>query len=338
MRFRVLQFLNPLEQAGHEAIVSSFFDEQAGSWSARVGRGFARRLTDLGVARTVDRIFVHREALPLSLNAYARFLRADTPLIFDFDDAVHLPVGGWRGRVARPESTGALIARADLVFAGNEYLATYAAEHSRHVRIVPTVVDTERFVPTSRTAGRKLIVGWVGSPSTARYLEPLLPMLEALGREHQFTLRFVGAGRPFRLDHVEVENRAWTLDSEVTAFQDLDIGLYPLVDDAWSRGKCGFKAIQYMACGVPFVVTPVGVVQQIVRDGTDGLWARLPADWSEHLHSLLRDEDLRARLVAEGRKRAVARYSVTALAPAWIHALERPGEVGAGSGPLTGMS
>ncbi len=338
MRFRVLQFMEPFARAGHEATVSSFFDERGGRWPARVARGFARRARDLSVALSADRIFVHREAFPLSLNIYARALRSSTPLIFDFDDAVHLPVGGWRGRLARPESTAGLIARADLVFAGNEYLAEFAAKHSRHVRIVPTVVDTDRFSPPPRREAPRPVVGWVGSPSTARYLEPLLPMLDLLGREHAFTLRVVGAGRTYRLDHVEVENRAWSLASEVTAFQDLDIGLYPLVDDAWSRGKCGFKAIQYMACGVPFVVAPVGVVANIVRNGVDGFWARTQGEWAEHLTSLLREPDLRARLVLEGRKRAVSHYSVAALAPAWIHALEQPREVGQGSGPLTGMS
>ena len=337
MRFRVLQFLEPLSRAGHEAVVSTFFDEQKSRWPVRVARGVARRARDLGTAVTADRIFVHREAFPLSLNLYARGLRSSTPLIFDFDDAVHLPVGGWRGRLARPQSTGNLIARADLVFAGNEYLAEYAARHSRHVRIVPTVVDTDRFAPAPRRAATKPVVGWVGSPSTAKYLEPLLPILDKLGREHEFTLRIVGAGRTWRLEHVEVENRTWSLENEVSAFQELDVGLYPLVDDAWSRGKCGFKAIQYMACGVPFVVAPVGVVADIVRDGVDGLWARTESEWAERLTALLKGPELRLRLVTEGRRRAVTHYSVGALAPAWIQALESPREVGSGTGPLTGM-
>lgn len=338
MRFRVLQFLEPLARAGHEAIVSSFFDEHPRSWGQRVSLGFARRARDLAVALTVDRIFIHREAFPLSLNAYARALRADLPLIFDFDDAVHLPVGGWRGRLAQPQSTGSLIARADLVFAGNAYLAEYAAQHSRHVRIVPTVVDTNRFCPGRREHAGPPIVGWVGSPSTARYLDQLLPVLDRVGREHPFVLRLVGAGRDFHLQHVKVENRPWTLETEVSAFQDLDIGVYPLADDAWSRGKCGFKAIQYMACGVPFVVAPIGAVQEIVRDGVDGVWARTSSEWHQGLVALLTQPEQRSRLSAAGRGRAVQRYSVDSLAPAWLHALERPRDFGAGSGPLTGMS
>jgi glycosyltransferase involved in cell wall biosynthesis len=337
MRFRVLQFLPHLERAGHEPTVSSFFDECGGPWGLRVARGIARRVRDLATGLTVDRVFVHREAFPLSLNAYVRALPDSTPLIFDFDDAVHLASHGWRGRVARPASTGGLISRADLVFAGNEFLAEYAAEHSRRVRIVPTVVDTDRFSPVSRSPRKRLVVGWVGSPSSARYLDALLPTLDALGRELDFTLRIVGAGRAFSLQHVEVENRRWILDDEVNAFRDLDIGVYPLADDPWSRGKCGFKAIQYMACGVPFVVSPVGVISSIVRDGTDGLWARSPADWLDRLRALIREPDLRARLVSEARRRAVSQYSVAALAPAWIHALEHTAEVSHGTGPLTGM-
>lgn len=336
MRFRVLQFLEPLRAAGHEATVSSFFDDAPGSWHSRVARGSLRRSLDLVRARSADRLFIHREAFPLAFNDYVRGLSSKTPLIFDFDDAVFLrAAGGWRARLARPESTRLLVERAAVVFAGSEFLAEYADGFSKHVRLVPTVVDTDRFTPALRSPRERPVVGWVGSPTTAKYLDALIPALDAAAAIVPFTLRIVGAGRPFKLEHAPVENVPWTLGAEASAFQDLDVGIYPLADDAWSRGKCGFKAIQYMACGVPFVVSPVGAIHEIVREGLEGLWARTSRDWTDHLVALLRDPSARDRLIANARLRAVERYSVTALAPAWVRALENPAEAGAGNGPLT---
>lgn len=334
MRFRVLQFQPEWAARGHQGTVSSFFDDAAGRWWARVARGTVRRARDMLRARSMDLIFVHREAFPLSLNTFVRALPARLPLVFDFDDAVHLPVGGWRGRLARPESTRELIERADLVFAGNAELEEYARAFSARVRIVPTVVDTNRFRPRLQTGHRPLVVGWVGSPSTAKYLHTVLSTLERVATEVPFTLRLIGAGRRFSSTKMKIENLPWRLEGEVEAFQDLDIGIYPLVDDAWSRGKSGFKAIQYMACGVPFVASPVGAVRNVTHNGVEGLWAGNADEWHEGLRGLVLDAELRARLGTAGRAAAVERFSVSALAPRWVRALETPAEAATGAGEL----
>lgn len=329
MRFRLLQFLEPLKAAGHEVTLSTFLHEKPRGLAGHVVpiiRGFGHRLADLVRARQVDRIVVHREILPMAFNHYVRLLPKHVELIFDFDDAVflHTSSTGWRARIARPESTRLLVERAAVTYAGNEYLADYARRFSSNVRIVPTVLDTDRFAPITKPARARPLVGWVGSASTSKYLELVMPALEQVAKHTPFTLRLVGAGRDFSVNNVEVDNRAWREDEEVRAFQELDVGLYPLIDDAWSRGKCGFKAIQYMACGVPFAVSPVGVIRDMVRDGVDGLWAQSPSQWVDHLTALLTDEPLRARLVASARERAVAKYSVKAIAGGWIRGIEHP--------------
>lgn len=326
MRFRVMQFFEPLVRAGHLPVLSTFFQKERGGFASRLTSGLATRARDLVRSRSVDRIFIHREVMPFALNDFVRLLPRNVPMIFDFDDAVFMAAHyGWRRFVARPATTRLLAQRADLVYAGNEYLAEYASQWNRHVRVVPTVVDTDVFLPRkTRLARERLVVGWVGSPSTAKYLSKVMAALDDIGRDIPFDLRLVGAGREFALKHVNVEYLPWRLEDEASAFQELDIGLYPLDDDLWSRGKCGFKAVQYMACGVPFIASPVGAVRNIVREGVDGLWAQTEGQWRAILEVLLRDAAMRARLAEAARARAIERYSVQALAPRWIEGLEAP--------------
>jgi glycosyltransferase involved in cell wall biosynthesis len=332
MRFRVMQFFEPLARAGHFPVLSTFFRQERSRFMSRVAHGLATRVRDLVRSRGVDRIFIHREIMPYAWNDLVRLLPGNVPMIFDLDDAVFMATHpGWAGYVARPATTRLLVQRAELVYAGNEYLADYASQWSRHVRVVPTVVDTGVFCPreTRPPRGRPL-VGWVGSPGTTKYLSAVTAALDDIGRTIPFDLRLVGANRDFGLKHVNVEYVPWRLEDDVRAFQELDIGLYPLEDDVWTRGKCGFKAIQYMACGVPFIASPVGVVRNIVREGVDGLWARTESEWRGALETLLRDAAMRARLAKAGRARAIERYSVQALAPSWIEGLESPRKGSAG--------
>lgn len=329
VRYRVYQFLDDYHRAGHQSLISHFFDPRGGRFR-RVVKGFLRRTLDLLRAKSVDRIFIHREALPLSLNEYVRLLPRDKEIIFDFDDSVFLSWtdgnadSWWRRKIRRPESTRLLVQRAAVTYAGNEFLADYASRFSSNVQVIPTVVDTERFKPGFRQKEGLPVVGWVGSPSTSQYLDGILDSLDEVAREVPFELLLVGAGREFQLENAPVRNLTWKLENELDYFQAMDVGLYPMSDDLWSRGKCGFKAIQYMACGIPFVVSPVGVIQSMVRDGVDGLWARNPQEWKDGLVSLLRQESAAKTMALEGRRRAVEHYSLASLAPRWIQGIVEP--------------
>jgi len=329
VRYRVYPFLDEYRRQGHEALISHFFEPRS-KGLVRILRGFARRAADVLRSRSVDRIFVHREAFPLAINDYIRLLPRDKELIFDFDDSVFLEEldgynkPGWRDWIRRPRSTRLLVQRAALTFAGNDFLAEYASRFSANVIVMPTVVDTGQFIPARRQKSGLPIVGWVGSPSTAHYLEPIMAALDEVGQVTPFELHIIGAERDFHLKHARVQNLAWQRHREVEHFQSLDVGLYPLTDDLWAHGKCGFKAIQYMACGVPCVVSPVGVVRSIVRDAVDGLWASSPGEWKDQLIALLRDPVSSIAMGHQGRQRAVEHYSIEAVLSTWMRGLLSP--------------
>jgi len=197
------------------------------------------------------------------------------------------------------------------------------------VTMIPTCVDTTRFVPRadSRPAG-PLVVGWIGSPTTTQYLEQLGGVLQSVSARHSFVMRVSGADGPLAFDGVAIRDEPWSLAREVELFNTCDVGVYPLTDDEWARGKCGFKAIQFMACGVPVVASPVGVNQEIIEDGVNGFLAATPHEWVRKLGRLLAEPDLRARFAAAGRRTVESRYSLAVHAPHFagtLRAAARPG-------------
>jgi glycosyltransferase involved in cell wall biosynthesis len=183
-------------------------------------------------------------------------------------------------------------------------------------------VDTTRFVPREQQgAGAPLLVGWIGSPTTTPYLTQMAAVLRAVHARHPFALRVSGAGEGFALEGLDVREEPWALSREVELFNTCDIGIYPLTDDDWARGKCGFKAIQFMACGVPVVASAVGVNREIVQDGVNGFLASTSEEWINKLGRLLTDPDLRARFGVAGRRTVEDRYSLHVQAPRLLMAL-----------------
>jgi glycosyltransferase involved in cell wall biosynthesis len=182
--------------------------------------------------------------------------------------------------------------------------------------MIPTCVDTTRFVPRSspRPEG-PLVIGWIGSPTTTQYLATLAGVLRQVAARHPFVLRVSGAAGPIEFDGVDVRRVPWSLDREVELFNTCDIGVYPLTDDDWAQGKCGFKAIQFMASGVPVVASAVGVNREIIQDGVNGFLAAGPEEWVEKLQRLLVDPQLRARFAEAGRRTVDERYSLRVHAP-----------------------
>jgi glycosyltransferase involved in cell wall biosynthesis len=242
------------------------------------------------------------------------------PLLYDFDDAVFLPntseANRYVGALKYVQKIGRIIGYSDEVIAGNDYLAAYARRFSPSVHVIPTSVDTHLFVPrTDARSATAPIIGWIGTPTTAAYLAPVGPVLTALATATEFTFRVSGAGSPPAIHNVKVESPAWSLEREVELFNTCDIGVYPLPDDDWARGKCGFKAIQFMACGVPVVASPVGVNREIIEDGVNGFLAAGAAEWNRKLARLLADTDLRRRMGIAARRTIEERYSLDVNAP-----------------------
>lgn len=330
-RFRIAQYVPYLREAGFDVHISPFYTPeffrlvyQPGHHARKAAtfvRLAARRLAELRDLDRYDLVFLYREAIPIGPPIVERRIaRRGVPIVYDFDDAIFLPHASEANRAVsflkHPARVVELLRRSTAVIAGNEFLAAYARQHHRDVTVIPTVVDTARFVPRAGgAAADPPVVGWIGSPTTFPYLEALAGVLREVAARRPFALKVSGAGRPVRFPGVRVIEEPWSLDDEVRLFNTCDVGVYPLFDDEWSRGKCGFKAIEFMACGVPVVAAAVGVNREIIADGANGFLAATPAEWVEKIERLLADPALRARFAAAGRRTVEARYALTVTAP-----------------------
>jgi len=329
-RFRYEQYLPWLAGAGFRTSVRPFYSAagyRARAWRAPVAvlAGLARRLGLILAPPGADVVLVCREAMPVASALvewwFARVLAR--PLVYDIDDALwHRPAG--RSRLAQRLRIGAKIERilrlADRVVAGNRYLAEKAARVGRPVAVIPTVVDTEtRFAAVHRHQPGPVTIGWTGSRSTAGYLEAIAPMLAAVAERRQ--VRFLTISDRFPELGLATERVPWSETSEVEALARADIGLMPMPDDPWARGKCGFKIVQYMALGIVPVASAVGANREILSHGEDGFLCSGEAEWIATLIRLIDDPDLRARIGARARAAAVARYSLAAQAPRLIAVL-----------------
>ena len=333
-RFRVLQFVEPLSRLGHDVTVRVIRPER--TWQSPLrnrtlrrlhGRaGTAVRLATAGVAlhdaEDFDVIFINRDLLP---ETRIRFLepllsRSNPRIVFDFDDAVFLRyqsrANGYLSYLKFPGKTATICRRARQVMVGNRYLADYATRLSDAVTVIPPTIDTEIYRPELHRprTDAPVTIGWTGSHSTLQHLERLVPALAELARTHPFRLVVIGARAP-DVPGAEVVSRRWTADTEVEDLSDIDIGLMPLPDEPWTRGKCGLKALQYMGLGIPAIVSPVGVNTEIVAHGENGLVANSDAAWIDHLKTLMHDSELRRRLGAEARRTVETRYSARVVAP-----------------------
>ena len=332
-RFRVSQYIPYLRREGFEVTVSPFYSREYFSFVYRPGNyvrkavGFValtwRRIRELLSIRDYDLVLLYREAIPIGPIFVERWIRRHgIPIVYDFDDAIFLravsPANQAFSFLKNPRRVAAILKVSDEVSVGNEFLASYARQFNDHVTVIPTAVDTNRFVPRPdppRAEGRKLVVGWIGSPTTFQYLESLKDVLAEVSMRHPFTLKVSGAGRPVHFPGVDVQEVPWSMADEVSLFNTCDIGVYPLADDDWSRGKCGFKAIQCMACGVPVVAAAVGVNREIIDDGVNSFLAATPPEWVAKLSRLLTDGDLRRSMAAAGRRTIQQRYSLDVTAP-----------------------
>ena len=325
-RFRIVQFIQPLAARGIDVTFSPFLD--ASLFAAlydpkklvrRLPRVALRTLGRLADAfRTADVVLVQREAMlfgpPVIEWLAARLLRR--PLLLDLDDATYIAVSSpVYGRMAtllkRPGKTDRLIRWARTVICGNPNLAGYAQARGAHTSVIPTVVDSRVFFPRTSSSSDLPTIGWIGTHTTFPFLERLLPLFERLGRERRFRVRIIGSGHEHvRIDGIEVETRTWDIDREAEDFRSLDIGVYPLADDDWNAGKSGLKAVQYMASGVPFVMSPVGVCAAMGRAGETHFTAVTDDDWLAALRRLLDDEELRRQMGQAGRVFAERCYSI----------------------------
>lgn len=332
-RLRSYQYVAKLRAAGFDVQVSPLLDDDYlhGLYDGRaslapVVRGYGRRWKALRRVRDYDAVLVEKEAwpwLPFWLERW--LLNAPIRLVLDYDDAVFHRYDRHSNQLVRRvlgHKLDRLMQRADLVIAGNEYLAGRARSAGcRNVQWLPTVIDLERYPDAERREqDGPVVVGWIGSPSTAVYLRAVSDALAPLQASGRVRCVAIGA-RPEQVLGTPFEACQWQEQTEVAQLQGLDIGIMPLADSPWERGKCGYKLIQYMACSLPVVASPVGVNTTIVRPGENGLLADAPEEWAAAIRRLADDAGLRRAMGAAGHRQVAETYSLQAQAGRLIHML-----------------
>jgi glycosyltransferase involved in cell wall biosynthesis len=296
---------------------------------------FARGLRAAVRSRRYDVVWLHRTALlagpPLSEWILSR---AGPPLVYEFDDAIWLTKNldanrAW-GFLKCSWKTAPVCRMADHVVVGSEHLAEFARRHNPKVTIVPSTVDVDQYPTREHNGGPgPVVIGWSGSPTTVEDLRHVEGALRRVAAEADVAFRFMGGEAS--VPGVSASYHPWSAETEVDELRSYDVGIMPLPDDPWRRGKCGMKALLYMAVGVPTVASPVGLNTEIVRDGENGLLASTEDEWVESLVRLARDAALRRRLGEAGRATVESQFSPRAQVPRVLDVLNRAAEGRAGA-------
>lgn len=318
-RYRVYQYLPFLERSGILPFVARIPSSQRlGKWT-----GLIRALK---LASQVDVVFIQKRALDVRVLQLIRAVK--NRLIYDFDDAVYASAPPFeldpRVLTKTRKNLTAVLHHSRLIIAGNAHLAAYAQQYNNNVAMIPTCIDTDKVRPRDEPPADELVIGWIGNSENLRYLQILEGLFARLASTYgsKLVLRVV-SGKPYSSESLlNVDNRTWTLDTEMSDLRSFHIGLSPLADDEWTRGKCGFRALQYMATGIPTVVSPVGVNREIIDDGVNGFLAQTDEEWFARVSQLIEGEQLRRRLGLRGRSTVEREYSLAVALPKFVAALK----------------
>jgi len=328
-RFRFEQYFEAMTQAGHLYKIQTFLnshDWQNFSTSnmlmkgLAVVKGFFKRFFILFIVPKYDRVFIHREATPMGPPIIewiiAKVFRKK--IIYDFDDAIWLTdrtIETVLFRIIKFRSKVAALCRWSYrVSGGNEYLCNFAREYCSQVHLNPTTIDTNllhnpALYKVDKKSGN-LVIGWTGSHSTLKYLKSIESILIELEQKYyQLEFLIIADCKP-QLALKNLRFVPWSIDSEISSLLESDIGLMPLPDDEWAKGKCGFKALQYMAMEIPTVVSPVGVNTSIVDHGVNGFVCTSPQEWVKYISALIDDKSLREQMGKRGRQKVIDQFSV----------------------------
>lgn len=327
-RIRSYQYLPYLKTNGFHVTVAPLLEDDyleaiytgRGKHFGRIISAYFRRFRYLVSSRHYDLLWIEKELFPW-LPAWAERLlaRFGVPYVVDYDDAIFHRYDlnpNFLVRTFLGAKIDMVMAQAALVIVGNDYLAERAKKAgAKRVEIVPSAVDMDRY-PLAAEANESSVftIGWIGTPLTAQCLEIVKTALAKICEEGKARVLLIGAGS-IELSGVPIEFREWSEDSEVKNIQCFDVGIMPLHDTPWERGKCGYKLIQYMACAKPVVASPVGVNKDIVQEGVNGFLASTTEEWVRALETLRDNPELRMQMGLAGRRFVEERYCVQVIAP-----------------------
>ena len=328
-RFRFEQYIEFLKQNGYDYKFSYLITAEDDKIFYKPGnafgkaqimmRTFLQRLNDAINASNYDVIFIQREAFMTGSTFFEkRFAASKAKMIFDFDDSI------WMQNVSEANKkfsflkdaskTSKIIALSDMIFAGNQYLADYAAQFNNNIRIVPTTIDTDEYqrmvLPKEDD---KVCIGWSGSITTIQHFKFAVPALRQIKKKYgnRIKIKVIGDAN-YKDEELDVISLNWNKQDELKELSSFDIGIMPLPDDQWAKGKCGLKGLQYMALEIPTIMSPVGVNSEIIQSGVNGFLATTDEEYVSAISKLIEDTELRKQVGAAGRQTVKEKYSVEA--------------------------
>ena len=327
-RFRFEQYLEYFQQNGFAYELSPLLNERddtifysKGNWFQKlflVVRCFKKRLKDIKNATNFDIIFIQREAFFTGTTYFEKKLnQLPVKVFFVFYYSIWLPNVSPGNKklewLKNYDKTKTLIGLADSVIAGNQHLADYANQFNQQVHIIPTTIDTDYHVPLKNKLKAKVCIGWTGTATTIKHFEMAIPVLLKLQKKYkdQIYFKVIGEGK-YTNEVLAINGTPWNFDTEIEDLQEIDIGIMPLPNDEWTKGKCGFKGLQYMALEIPTIMSPVGVNTTIIENGVNGYLADSDEDWINKLSTLIESEELRQKIGEAGRKTIKGKYSTLA--------------------------
>lgn len=325
-RYRFEQYFDFLNQNGYECELSFIIDEKDDKIFYSPGNIFnkllivfksiIKRLNNLKQANNFDIIFVQREAFMIGTVFFEKqFSKSKAKLVFDFDDSIWLMDTSNANKMwewmKSTKKTGKIISHSNLVFAGNQYLSDYAKQFNTNVKIIPTTIDTEFYKrKQSYTDNEKICIGWSGSATTIKHFEQSVSILKKIKQKYGNKVFFKVMGDPnYENEELQIKGIPWINDTEVDVILSFDIGIMPLPNDEWVKGKCGLKGLSYMALEVPTIMSNIGVNPEIIEDGVNGFLAKTEEEWIKKISLLIDSFELRKKLGENARKTVIERYS-----------------------------
>lgn len=327
-RTRVYQFVPYLEKAGFQCRIIPY-ESKRSCWenlnhakksifSKVLNKlySYLQILRFISLASRYDILFIQRVLIPIGLQKFIR--RINDNIFFDFDDALYLNPG--KKFVRRLDN---LIKESKAVFLENEFTKEYSSRLNKNIFVITGPIEVNRYLPDTRGGAKsKVVIGWIGSFGTAEFIKPLKEVFRGLSNKYEnIEIDLIGAP-DLDLGLRNVVTKTWRLETEVPDLQYFDIGIMPLLDNDWSRGKGGYKLLQYMSIGIPSVASAIGINAEIVKDGVSGFLVNNGSEWMDRLSKLIENPELRRSMGAEARKIAVERYSYEAYVPALTAALK----------------
>jgi glycosyltransferase involved in cell wall biosynthesis len=336
-RLRTFQYIDFLEANGISCQVSPLFSDEYleevyrskthNKWQA--AKSFITRLYVLTGVYRYDKVVIEKELFPFLPSVVEWILyQFNIGYIVDYDDAVFHnydihPNGIIRAILGRKIQR--VMKYASLVVAGNAYIREYAVKvGSRNIKTIPTVIDLARYKPTNFSQTNVFTIGWIGSPITFKYMVTLKQALEELSSRYDVIVKLIGADKLLGLENGNELLLPWSENHEVEQIQSFDVGVMPMEDNIWERGKCGYKLIQYMGCGVPIVGTPIGVNRSIIQDGLNGFSATTDAEWLRHLEYLITHPAERKVMGERGRVFVESHFALQVFQQQWLAILQLP--------------